>query len=548
MKKILSLLLTISMFVSIVGCSGSPGGGGAGGTPSVQEEAPVTLKIGTTKTPEVLSIMYERDAFGRMNYTGICAAAFVDRGASGELQPNIMTSWVISEDNTSLVAEFATDRGILWHDGEALTMEDIMFTFEYDMEVRNLSYIHGLARIEKIDDTHARLYFDSPCAYNFLNAIAMTVFVLPKHIWEGIDNPDKYTGPEAAINCGPYRLASVDRDAQTMYYESVENYWKGDLAADIVSVRTYDSKDALIMALCNGEIDAMYDYSSPVDATKLSSITGVEDLNPGMSDNPGNYQIVFGFNEAPTSDLAFRKAVICALDYELLAVSIGGEEAQVPGAGIVAPPNLGFREDLPQLAQDVERAQQILDEAGYLDVDGDGYREMPDGSPMDVLVTPNSAQTTSIYPRLAEIVSQNLAAVGIKTTIDTEHLVSSDALREFIYSGTYEIYLGATTSGKAAHGTAFFYFVQEDNGTHWGTCTIPEVLETYRGLKTASDEAAYVETLERLQEQAMEYAIGAALCWDKCYFPYRTDRFEGWSNFPGWGVIHHDTWCSISVK
>ena len=85
------------------------------------------------------------------------------------------------------------------------------------------------------------------------------------------------------------------------------------------------------MALRNGEIDAMYSYASPIPATMASSITGVEHVDPGMSDNTGSYMIMFGFRKGPTDDLNFRKAVTLSLDYELLAATIGGEDAQVPG-------------------------------------------------------------------------------------------------------------------------------------------------------------------------------------------------------------------------
>ena len=43
---------------------------------------------------------------------------------------------------------------------------------------------------------------------------------------------------------------------------------------------------------------------------------------------------------------------------------------------------------------------------------------------------------------------------------------------------------------------------------------------------------------------ADEQVVGLALCWDKAYFPYRTDHYEGWTNFPGWGVINYKTWFS----
>ena len=52
----------------------------------------------------------------------------------------------------------------------------------------------------------------------------------------------------------------------------------------------------------------------------------------------------------------------------------------------------------------------------------------------------------------------------------------------------------------------------------------------------------YNAAMKKLQSIADQQVIGLALCWDKAYFPYRTDRFEGWENFPGWGVINWKTW------
>ena len=120
----------------------------------------------------------------------------------------------------------------------------------------------------------------------------------PKHIWEGIEDPSGYTGEDAVIGCGPYRFVSLDEDAQTSYYEAVSDTYLGrEVTVKKVSLRSFDSNDALVMALRNGEIDAMYSYASPIPATMASSITGVEHVDPGMSDNTGSYMIMFGFRK-----------------------------------------------------------------------------------------------------------------------------------------------------------------------------------------------------------------------------------------------------------
>ena len=125
-----------------------------------------------------------------------------------------------------------------------------------------------------------------------------------------------------------------------MTLEAVGDTYMGqELTVQKLVVRTYDSHDALVMALRNGEVDAMYDYSNSLNATMVDSITGIEDLDPGMSDNPGNYQLVFGFNKQPTDDLIFRQAVRAALDYELLRVTIDRDCGQVKAIWLTGPTN-----------------------------------------------------------------------------------------------------------------------------------------------------------------------------------------------------------------
>ena len=51
-----------------------------------------------------------------------------------------------------------------------------------------------------------------------------------------------------------------------------------------------------------------------------------------------------------------------------------------------------------------------------------------------------------------------------------------------------------------------------------------------------------------LQRIADEQVIDFAVCWDKANFPYRTDKFEGWTNYPAWGVINWETWLTLRTK
>lgn len=549
-KKFLSILAAVSMALSI---SVSSAGVMVYAEESVKTESEKkhveVLKIGTTSAPESFNIMTEDGSYGKMNYNSFCAAPYIQRGADGSLQPFIMTDWKISEDQTNVIATFATDQGITWHDGKPLTIDDIIFSLEYMINVKKSSYISGMTSVEKIDDKTLKLNFDGPVAFGVLNSMAKFTYVYPKHIWEGVEDYKAYTGEDARIGCGPYKVSEVDQEAQIVTYDKVaDTYMNREITVDQVQVRTYDSHDSLVMALKNGEIDAMYDYSNSLDSSMQPSITGVEGLEPGMSTNTGNFQLVFGFNVAPTNDIAFRKAVSKALNYELLATSIGGADGEIAGTGIISPVVQGYDESLPKNEQNVEEAKEILDDAGYLDVDGDGIREMPDGTPMDVLVTPQYNDTrAALYGRIAEIIIQNLGDIGVKASLDEKSVRNQDYCTEFRKSGQYELYIGYTSPGVATFDSAFMYMSPNPNNP-WGTCNIKAFNDTYAAMRGAGSQEEYNERIGELQNMAAENVIGIGLCWDKAYFPYRTDKIEGWVTFPGFGAINAETWYSLYEK
>ena len=346
MKRLASLLLASALALTAAGCAGqNPAASTQSGPPEAVESGKSSvayveeLRIGTTAAIDGANVMTENGIFGKLNYNAVVTAPFVVTDENGKVQPFFMTGWELSGDLNTITATFATDQGLTWHDGEPVTMDDVVFTFQYLID-RKSSYCSGLTGVEAVNETTATLTLTDGKAFTMLNSMANFVTLRPEHVWSKVEGEyAEYTGEDAAIGCGPYKLTGVDEEAQSMTLEAVSDTYMGqELTVRKLTVRTYDSHDALVMALRSGEVDAMYDYSNSLNATMVDSITGVEGLDPGMSDNPGNYQLVFGFNEQPTDDLIFRKAVRAALDYELLRVTIGGEDGQIPTPVSWRPP------------------------------------------------------------------------------------------------------------------------------------------------------------------------------------------------------------------
>lgn len=507
------------------------------------------LRIGTTSDIEPLTAVSDSGSFGNMNYNAFCSGTMLVRDENNEMAPNLMTDWEIAEDGSYIIATFATDQGITWHDGEPFTIDDVIFSIDFNNNVINYGNLNKIYEVEKLSDTQLKLYVEDNAAYFTLGNSAIFAKVFPKHIWENIEDPANYTGEDRVIGCGPYKLIDVDEDARTLTFEAVADTYMGrEITVKKVVVRSYDSQDALVMALVNGEVDAMSAYSSPISATMLDAISGVEGLDAGKSINQGLFQLLFGFDQQPTDDLEFRKAVRLALNYELLAETIGGEDGEIPGAGIIPSNSIGYDSSIPALYQDIEEANEVLEAAGYVDVDGDGYREMPDGTELDVLVTPKYDETkAALYRRICEVIMDSLDKVGVKCTLDEESIRNSEVESQRRNNGEYELLVLYSTQGMAYYKTAYLYMF-DDPENLWvssGTCELPEYINAYKSLLNALGPDEFDAALKELQQINVEECIGIGLCWDMAYYPYRTDKYTGWTNYPGWGVINPETWYSL---
>lgn len=573
MKKAICLLLSCVLLLGLfAGCGSQSSGSTASttaataGAETTQEETAATeaagkkhvenLVIGTTMANNTFNIVGQADAFGRTNYVNFCRANWVYEAADGSLQPFFFTSFEISEDGTTL--DFTYPTTAVWSDGEKVTWDDIDFTFRFLKDTaKNTSFVN-LVSVEQTGEGSGRVTFSGPDVYGWLSGTAMMQGVLPKHVWEKFEGSDEYKNynePDAAVGCGPYKLVSYDVDAQVSYYEAIpENDYHGEITVDSVTIKTYADQTAIMMALNAGEIDCYYAYSTPIDATLIDLIAD-DAVDSGESVYAGEDQITFGMTRPAGSDYQFRLAVTKAMDWNLLTDVIGGGYGEVPRAGIISPTCNGYLDGLPQFQQDTAEAEKILDEAGYKDVNGDGFREFPDGSEMKILIVPQYSKKMDLRNRIAEVLIDNLKAVGVNAYVDQEIIVSSEIWESNIQDGNYDIAIGYTTAGVARHTSAFRYYVYEPKpGTErsaswlWGTYTDPTFNETVWRMLNASSQEEYVSCIQWLQQEAADTLFGCALSWTSCFYPYRTDKYEGWYNRPSWGVVNDELWFTLTSK
>lgn len=503
------------------------------------------LRIGTTMPQDVFSINSQEGAFGRMGYNAFVQAQFVNLDENFALQPDFMRKWEV-KDNKEIIFTYTTNAK--WHDGLPVTGEDLLFTFAF-LKNKNTISSRYIETVELLDGNRLRIVLNRPVAYGFLREYAAFFQVYPKHIWEKVENTTQYQGKDAVIGCGPYRFVHYDETARVSYYEAVPDYFRGKLSVPKVEVHSFATQEALVAALKSGQVDAIYDYSSPIRPTIISWLQGTENINFGESVNTGNYLLTYGFNSNNTSQLVLRQAITNALDYALMAKTIAGQYGEIAGRGIISPGNIGFDPQIPKLGQNIRLANDALDQAGYVDIDQDGYRETPGGEEIDLLITPNCNAKKEINLRLSEIVRKNLQQVGLRSHIDYVVARNKKAWQGRIRQNQdYEIYVGYNTPGVARFHTAAYYMVSPNFGFHWGTCPDEEYADAFAAMLEAQDEADYIEAVKNLQRIQAELLPGVSLGWEKVFYPYRTDKFAGWINYPSWGVINNKTWLHIRQK
>ena len=190
-----------------------------------------------------------------------------------------------------------------------------------------------------------------------------------------------------------------------------------------------------------------------------------------------------------------------------------------------------------------------------MDADGDGWREMPDGSAFTYKVASQyTTKNQELFNRIGEVLVASLQEVGINAYFDQESIASSEANEKMREENDYDMFIGYTTSGVASYDTAYWYFVSTDvpgaGGDYgYGNSYHDESLnEAFRSLMSAANNDEYLAAVKELQRLGSEDLFAFALCWEKCFFPYRTDKYQGFENYPSVGVVHDTTFYTLTMK
>lgn len=342
---------------------------------------------------------------------------------TGEPIPWLASAWNHSDDG--LTWRFTIREGVKFHDGTPLTAQDVKFTFDYlttgpgegkSSLVSNL----GLKSVEVQGGNEVVFTLDEPSA-TFEERVAMRVLITPRHIWESVQDPAAYRDPKALIGSGPYKLASYDEAAGTYLFEANQNFYLG--TPFVRRLELVPANDELV-ALQRGEIDVAGLSEDPVPPAQLNAFEN----NPRYSklEQPGDWNLALHFNLTkgfPYDRVEFRQAIAYAIDRKDLVNRILFGRGQPASTGGLAPDHDMEAQGLPTYDKNVQRARQMLDGLGLRDTNGDGLRELADGSPW-VQELQSSNRFSADTP---ELIKEYLREVGINVDMKILDRTTADS-------------------------------------------------------------------------------------------------------------------------
>ncbi|MFS3128753.1 ABC transporter substrate-binding protein [Nocardioides sp. Bht2] len=281
---------------------------------------------------------------------------------------DLATDYRVSKDGLTWTVDIRKDARFT--NGATVTADDVAYTFETAAESGGLTDVTALKEARAVDADTVELVLKSPQS-TFVNRL-ISLGIVPKdaHGKEYASNP---------VGSGPFTLVDWQR-GQQLVVERNKDYYGTAPAFDKVTFLFFDSEDSALAAAKAGEVDIVGVPSSlavtEVEGMRIEAVTSVD--NRGMSlpavPNEGKRsESGVPIGNDVTSDVAVRRALNLAVDRQKLVDGVlEGYGSPAFGPADAAP---WFQPTSAIEDNDIEGAKKLLQEAGWVDSDGDGIRE-----------------------------------------------------------------------------------------------------------------------------------------------------------------------------
>ena len=319
-------------------------------------------------------------------------------------KPMLATSWDVTPDGLTYTLKLRSD--VKFHDGTPFNSQSVKFNIERYLNKEDSAFYTEYEAVSQID-----LPDDQTVKLTLKQVSVSMLFYLAD--WGAIQvSPaveqklgDNYSSQPTGT--GPFQFKDYVADSHIDYVRN-ESYWQTPAALDGIQIKIIPEPNVELDNLQAKTIDIMYGVNpKDVDSVKKLGAT-VEAIAV-----PGAQFISMNLTQAPTSELAVRKAIARAVNRDEMIKKLLYGYAVKARAG-ASPGSPYYFDDVPMIEYDPDAAGKLLDDAGWK-MGSNGIRER-DGQPLSVSLLSTTFQDWSLYN---QVIQEQLKAIGIDSKISS---------------------------------------------------------------------------------------------------------------------------------
>jgi peptide/nickel transport system substrate-binding protein len=486
-----------------------------------------TVTVGLNSAPVSENIWCQNDLNSSIIMNLVCPNP-VAMDDAGTKYNYLVESAEANEDCTTWT--ITLKEGLTWNDGTAVTAEDLLFTATYGTEnhVGFFDSYYGTVDFEKsyTEGDRTVVFVLTSGNVNFWNGAGFWIPIMRKSEWENETDPTthQYSGD----GYGPYYIKEwVDGEYVLLErnpYFTLANDGQGAYIDEVI-FRVYTDENAMVLALQNGEIDVCANF---LGASSVSQLENNDVYQINSVGSLGYALLTMSQTNELLTDNAVRKAIAMCCDRDAL-VNVAFAGAATPMYTPVSPVYADFTaSNIRQPEFDVSAAAALLEEAGYVDTNGDGIRESADGKPLSFTLTYKSTLTN--VDGVMTILKTNLAEAGIEIVLQPVDAATFSA--NVTQGHTYDISYSSWGTIDDVDTTLLtcFGIGQTLNFMEFNDETQESLL---RAMQSEVDYEKRIELLDQWQEWFVENLPCIHLFVPNNTYVASTEKFGGWSLVPG---------------
>ncbi len=454
----------------------------------------------------------------------------------------------LSVDPENKKATIKIKDGMKWSDGQPIVADDIIYTYEVignkdytgvrysdesakivGMEDYKAGKASTISGIKKIDDKTVEISFKEIGQGIFTGGNGLLTYAMPKHYLKDVPIKDLEKSEKIrskVVVAGPYTISSIV-PGESIELKGNPYYFKGKPKTDKVTIQVVNSQ-TITAAMKSGKYDIVLDiptelYKTYKDLDNIDTLGRQELYYSYLGFKMGKYDKAKGENvvnpNAKMADLKLRQALAYGLDINQMVKAFYDGLREKATSSV--PPVFGkyYPKDLAGFPYDPEKAKKLLDEAGYKDVNGDGYREDKNGKPFEIKIAAMSGG--DIAEPLVQFYIQQWKEIGIKGVLATGRLIEFNSFYDKVEADDPEIdvYFAAWGVGTnlgpyetAGRKSMFNYsrFASDENDKLMAEVTSP---------KTLTDPNYKPEAYKKWQEYYINQAVEVPLTYRYQLYP-----------------------------